>query len=163
MTADRDRAQVYAAELAGFDGTDLERVVGVAEVERIIVAVVTGEWWPGGDVQVRAARSDARSSATRCSLGEGAAASISIAAPQATVATAAHELAHALIGAQHGHGSRYRRAYLDVVGVMTNLDRVDGRGLLHVDQLAAAFAAAGLDVAERTWPAPPRPGGAIAL
>lgn len=163
MSPDRDRAQVYAAELAGFDGTDLERLVGVDEVKRAIQTVVAGEWWPGGGVDVRAARPDARSSATRCSLDEGAAAVISIAAPQATVATAAHELAHALIGAAHGHGPLYRRAYLDVVGVMTNLERVNGRGSLHVDQLAVAFAAAGLDVAERTWPAPPPPGGAIAL
>lgn len=163
MNADRDRAQVYAAELAGFDGTDLEQLVGIDEVARIIRTVVAGEWWPGGEVSVRAARSDARSSTTRCSLDEGSAAAISIAAPQATVATAAHELAHALIGTRHGHGPLYRRAYLDVVGVMTNLDRVHGRGSLHVDQLDAAFASAGLGVADRTWPAPPTPGGAIAL
>jgi hypothetical protein len=163
MSVDRDRAQVYAAELAGFDGTDLEVVAGFDEVRRVVEAVVAGEWWPGGEVELRAARSDARSSATRCSLDDGAAATISIAAPQATVATAAHELAHALIGTQHGHGPLYRRAYLDVVGVMTNLDRVNGRGSLHVDQLAAAFADAALGVADRTWPAPPPPGGAIAL
>lgn len=163
MTADRDRAQVYAAELAAFDGTDIERVVGVDAVVGAIEAVVAGEWWPGGAVNVRAARSDARSSATRCSLDGGSVSTITIAAPQATIATAAHELAHALLGAQHGHGASYRRAYLDVLGEMTNLDRVNGRGAVHVDQLRAAFAAARLEVGDRMWPEPPRPGGAIAL
>lgn len=163
MTIDRDRAQVYSAELAAFDGTDLELVVGVDVVLGLIRSVVAGEWWPGGPVDVRAARVDARSSATRCSLDDGSVSMISIAAPQATVATAAHELAHALLGARHGHDALYRRAYLDVVAVLTNLDRVDGRGSVHVDQLRSAFASAGLVVGHRTWPEPPAPGGAIAL
>ena len=46
---------------------------------------------------------------------------------------------------------------------MTNIDRVDGRGLVHVVQLSHAYAAAGLDVEDRVWREPPIAGGAIAL
>lgn len=154
---------MYAAEIAAFDGTDLERVVDVAEVTALIDRVLATDWWSGGPVAVRAARADARSSTTRCGVDDGSVATISIAGPQATVATAAHELAHALAGVALGHGGRYRRAFLDVVQVITNLDRIDGRGALHVTQLADAFAAAGLAVGERDWPEPPSVGGAIAL
>jgi hypothetical protein len=163
MSVDRERAQVYAAEIAAFDGTDLEQIVGIKKVTRAIDSTLAGEWWPGGAVDVRAARSDAQSSATHCALDDGSTATIAIAAPQATVATGAHELAHALAGVARGHDAIYRRACLDVVQVMTNPDRLDGRAMLHVDQLADAYAAAGLDVGERAWPEPPSVGGAIAL
>lgn len=159
---DADRAQAYAAELAAFDGTDLEEVVGVDVCVAAIDSVVAGGWWPGGAVTVRPARSDAGSSSTRCGL-DGGSPEIRIAAPQATIATAAHELAHALAGVQAGHDAVFRRAHLDVVQAVTNVDRLDGRGLLHVDQLRRAYSAAGLDVGERAWPAPPDVGGAIAL
>ena len=64
----------------------------------------------------------------------------------------------------HGHDDVFRRAYLDVVAMGTNLDPLDRRGTIHVDQLADAFASAGLALAERRWP-PPDAGtvGAIAL
>jgi hypothetical protein len=163
VSVDRERAQVYAAEMAAFDGTDLERVVGVEEVRQVITATLAGEWWPGGAVEVRAARSDAMSSATHCALDEGSTATIAIAGPQATIATGAHELAHALAGVARGHDAIYRRACLDVVQVMTNVDRLHGRAMLHVDQLSDAYAAVGLDVGERAWRAPPSAGGAIAL
>ena len=156
---DTDRAAVYASELAAFDGTDLETIVGVDNLVRRSRRVLEGEWWPGPAVVVRAARSDARSSSTRCDT-DGAV--VRLAAGQATVATAAHELAHALAGADQGHGATFRRSMLDVVEVITNSDSSDRRGTLHVDQLDAAFAAAGLPVAERSWPAPDA-GGAIAL
>lgn len=161
--ADLDRGQVYAAELAAFDGTDLEHVVPFEVVERRLRAVIGGAWWPGGDVSVRPSRSTAHSSVTRCALDAGSVAEISIAGPQSTVATAAHELAHALAGVTHGHDARFRRAHVDVVQVMTNLDRLAGRGMLHVDQLRCAYEAAGLEVGERSWVAPPEVGGAIAL
>jgi len=163
VSVDRERAQVYAAEVAAFDGTDLEWVVGVDVVREAIETTVAGAWWPGGAVAVRAARADARSSATHCGLDEGSAATIAIASPQATIATGAHELAHALAGVARGHDAIYRRACLDVVQVITNLDRVRGRAMLHADQLAAAYSAAGLIVGERAWPEPPAAGGAIAL
>jgi hypothetical protein len=160
---DRDRAQVYAAELAAFDGTDLEEVIGFERVAERIASVVAGPWWPGDEVVVVAARRDAQSSVTRCHVDESSITEVRIAAPQATVATAAHELAHALVGAQHGHDARFRRAHVDVVLAMTNPDRLHARGDLHAEQLRRAYDAAGLDLAHRTWPTPPDVGGVIAL
>lgn len=161
MSADRERAQVYAAELAAFDGTDLETVIGIDSVAAAIDGVLHGSWWPGPQVNVRATRRDARSSSARCGDGNGT--TISIAPPQATLATAAHELAHALAGVAAGHGVRFRQAHLDVVSVITNRNRASGRGDLHVDQLRAAYAAAGLAATGRDWPEPPSAGTAIAL
>lgn len=163
MDADRDRAQVYAAELAAFDGTDLEAVIDVEAVIASIRSVLESEWWPAGPVDVRVARSDARSSSTRCGVEAGSVATIAIARPQATLATAAHELAHVLAGVAHGHDATYRRAHLDAIEAITNLDVLTRRGSLHAAQLADAYAAGGLDVAERSWPAPPPASGAIAL
>lgn len=161
MSVDRDRAQVYAAERAAFDGTDLESVVAFADVSGAIGEVLAGDWWPGPEVKVRSARSDALSSNARCSDGDRT--TISIASPQSTLATAAHELAHALAGVTAGHGARYRSAHLDVVSAITNRRRSTGRGDLHVDQLRAAYEAAGLDVGARDWPAPPSGSSPIAL
>lgn len=165
MSGDRDRAQVYAAEIAAFDGTDLERVIGHEAVSMEMQRVVRGSWWPCRSVSIRRMRSDARSSVTRCSVGDagGGVVDIGIAEAQATLATASHELAHALAGVDHGHDAVFRCAYLDVVMVMTNADRPTGRGSLHVDQLRRAFEAVGLAVGERTWPEPPTSGGPIAL
>jgi hypothetical protein len=160
---DRDRRQVYAAELAAFDGTDLERVIGFDAVKMMMRSVVDGDWWPGRTVEVRAARSDAQTSVTQCSVDDDSSAAVSIAPPQATVATGAHELAHALAGVEHGHDALFRRAHLDLVQAITNMSRIDGRGDLHVVQLRRAYEAAGLDVVERRWPAPPIEGGPIAL
>lgn len=163
VAADRDRSQVYAAELAAFDGTDLEEVIGVEAVLALMRSVVEGKWWPGGVVESKRARSDARSSSTRCGHETGSAVSITIAGPQATIATAAHELAHVLAGVAHGHDDRYRRAHIDVVQAITNVDRIDGRRMVHVEQLERAYASAGLVVGDRVWPAPPPVGGSIAL
>lgn len=162
---DPGHASVYAAELAAFDGTDLEETQPFDFIEGVLRHVVKGAWWPGGTVDVRRARSDASSSATRCTVDEqGSRATISLSAPQMTVATAAHELAHALAGPGRGHDAVYRRAYLDVVRVITNLNTTDRRHDMHVKQLADAFAAAGLRVGERLWPAPPDAiGSAFAL
>lgn len=156
---DRDRSALYAAEIAAFDGTDLERTTTLEIVLAAIAAVCDSPWWPGPPVKVRAARSDAVTSTTRCT---GDATTISIAAAQATIATAAHELGHVLAGVDHGHDARFRAAYLDVVAVITNVDPIDRRGTLHVEQLAEAFARFGLAVAVRDWPAPPSV-GAISL
>jgi len=67
-------------------------------------------------------------------------------------------------GGSGGFYAGVRQAYLDVVEMGTNLDPLDRRGSIHVDQLGEAFDAAGLALAERRWP-PPDPGtvGAIAL
>ena len=158
---DTDRSAVYAAELAAFDGTDLELVVGVEPLAALVDRLTAGQWWPGPGVVLRPARSDARSSTTRCA---DVGATIRLAHSQATVATAAHELAHALAGVGAGHDGRFRAAYLDVIAVITNLEPTDRRGPLHMDQLRIAFAADGLDVAPRSWPAPPATiAGPIAL
>lgn len=149
---DSDRAAVYAAELAAFDGTDLELVVGVDRLVAVAEQLMAGEWWPGPVVVLRPARSDARSSTTRCA---SSGATIRVAESQATVATGVHELAHVLAGVNAGHSDRFRSAYLDVVAVVTNLDSTDRRGSLHVEQLRQAFAAHGLDIGDRRWPAPP--------
>lgn len=161
MTEDRGRADVYAAEMAAFAGTDLETVRSFSDVAAVIESVVQGEWWPGPPVQVRSARRDAASSSARLHADETA---IRLASGQQTIATAAHELAHALAGPAAGHSSVFLVAYLDVVAVITNLDSRDRRHQLHVDHLREAFSAAGLAVGRRHWPAPPESSsGAIAL
>lgn len=159
---DCGRMEVYAAEAAAFDGTDLELVRSFDEVSSVIEAVVEGPWWPGTRVRVVAARRDAVSSSAR----ERADAStvIRLAADQTTIATAAHELAHALAGPAVGHSPTFLAAYLDVVAVVTNLDSRDRRHGLHVGQLRDSLVAAGLVVGARTWPPPPEAAGtAIAL
>jgi hypothetical protein len=165
MSADFDREAVYAAERAAFDGTDLEAVRPLNDVRSLAARVVDGTWWPGPPVAVRAARSDAMSSSARSGReNSGAVVVIRIAPPQCTVATVAHELAHALAGVEAGHDATYRRAALDAVEVITNLDTTDRRGPLHAQQLSAAYESAGLDVGARRWP-PPSSGisGPIAL
>jgi hypothetical protein len=162
MNADCGRAELYAAEVAAFDGTDLESVMPFEDVAAVIDAVVGGPWWPAGLVRVVPARRDARSSSAR--RLEGSTTVIRLSAEQSTVATAAHELAHALAGPAAGHSPIYLAAYLDVVAVITNRDSLDRRHDLHVGQLRAAFEAAGLVVGRRRWPAPPESSStAIAL
>lgn len=156
---------MYAAELAAFDGTDLEDLQSFDVVAAVIGDVVTGPWWPGPHVEVARTRRDAHTSSTRCASevaadvcnpsAPTAAIQIRLAPDQCTIATAAHELAHALAGVVAGHGPRFRRAYLDVVGVITNLSSLDRRHDLHVRQLTRAFAVADLAIGERGWPEPP--------
>ncbi len=162
MNADCGRAELYAAEAAAFDGTDLESVRPFADVVEAIEGVAGGSWWPGVAVRVVAARRDARSSSAR--RVDGTTTAIRLSAEQLTIATAAHELAHALAGPALGHSPVFLAAYLDVVAVITNLDSRDRRRDLHVRQLRDAFDVAGLAVGRRQWPAPPEStGAAIAL
>jgi hypothetical protein len=162
VTRDCGRAEVYAAEAAAFDGTDLEAIRTFADVSAAVAAVVESAWWPGPPVHVIAARRDARSSSARGSADTGT--TIRLAAEQLTIATAAHELAHALAGPAAGHSPIFLAAYLDVVAVITNLDSRDRRHDLHVRQLREALDAVGLTAARRTWPAPPEEASAaIAL
>lgn len=150
---DAGRAEVYAAEAAAFEGTDLDSVRPFAEVAGAIEAVVGGVWWPAIPVHVVAARRDAGSSSARRIEGETTV--IRLAAAQTTIATAAHELAHALAGPAAGHSGVFLAAYLDVVAVITNIDSRDRRHHLHVDQLREAFDGAGLTAGRRQWPEPP--------
>ncbi len=159
---DRGREAVYLAEDMAFGGTDLDELVGLAGlVELATQLTVHDGWWPGPAVQVRAGRSDARSSSASVG-GAGPEVVVRISAVQANRATLAHELAHALAGPAQGHDGVFRRALLDVVGALTNLDPADRRRSVHVDALADAYAHLGLPVADRRWPPPP-PWGAIAL
>jgi hypothetical protein len=159
---DCGRAEVYAAEAAAFDGTDLEVIRPFEEVSAVVGAVVGGAWWPGPSVRVVPARRDAWSSSARGNAGGDTL--VRLAAAQTTIATAAHELAHALAGPDVGHSPVFLAAYLDLVAVITNLDSLDRRHQLHVDQLRDAFRAVGLVVGDRVWPAPPEATGtAIAL
>jgi hypothetical protein len=159
---DCGRAEVYAAEAAAFDGTDLEVVRSFDEVSAVIAAVVEGSWWPGTPVRVVAARRDAASSSARERVDQSTV--IRLASEQTTIATAAHELAHALAGPVAGHSPVFLAAYLDVVAVITNLDSRDRRHRLHVDQLRDALVAAGLVVGARAWSPPPEASStAIAL
>ena len=151
MSSDRGRAALYAAELAAFDGTSFESVVPIGELQALARQVAAAPWWPHGDVAVVAARSDAASSSTR---QRGAARPvIRLARPQMTPATLVHELAHVLAGLTHGHGPRFRRAYLDLAGFLWGEEPA---GWLH-----DAYAAMDLDPGQRAWPPPParRAGG----
>lgn len=147
--ADADRAQVYAAELAAFDGTDLEALVAFDDLVALADRVMRDPWWPVAPVPVRRARSDARSSTTRA----GRDVVIRLARPQQSSATLVHELAHVLAGIDAGHGPLFRRAHVDVATVAFGGDAAGW--------LAAAYGAAGLPLAERPWPSPGS--GAIAL
>jgi hypothetical protein len=159
---DGERTPVYAAELAAFEGTDLEQLRRFDELAALADEIVAGEWWAGPPVRLARARVDASSSSTRCAERNGA--TIRLARGQMTVATLAHELAHALAGSAAGHDAVFRIAYADVVAVITNLASTDRRRDLHVHQLLEAFTAAGLPVGARRWPAPPAATtGAIAL
>jgi len=160
--ADHGRTAVYEAEKAAFLGTALEVDIGVAVAVDLANEVVATAWWPGPSVTARAARSDAGSSSSRSGSGSTGVV-IRIAAGQATPATVAHELAHALAGVRRGHDARYRRAYLDVVRVLTNLKHSERRHDLHVGQLSEAFRAFGLEVGQRQWPEPIGFGAPIAL
>lgn len=146
---DTDRAQVYAAEVAAFEGTTAEEIVPFHQVVALSGRVMSDPWWPVAWVEVRRARADAMSSSTRA----GCDVVVRIADPQMTPATLVHELAHVLAGAGSGHGPLFRRAHVDVATVAL------GAGV--AGWLTAAYAGAGLPLAERPWAAPPT--GAIAL
>lgn len=160
---DVGRTAVYACELAAFDGTDLEALAGLDELRRVVDQIVGGDWWAGPSVRVTVARTGVASSGAIV-RGTGPDVEIRLAVGQLTMATVAHELAHALAGVHRGHDDRFRRAYLDVIHVLTNLGPLDRRGRRHVDQLASAFDAAGLTFGTRDWPPPdPTVVGPIAL
>lgn len=142
---DAGREALYAAELAAFDGTSYESLVPLPELVQLAARVCAADWWQVGQVEIVAARADAASSSTR-QRGDTLPV-VRLAAGQATPATLLHELAHVLAGLAAGHGPRYRRAYLDIVGFCW--------GEMAAGWLRAEFEAARLAVGERTWPAPP--------
>lgn len=155
MTADLGREAVYAAEIAAFEGTSYESLVPIAELHALATTVTGSAWWPHGEIEVVAARSDARSSSTR--RRGGAQPVVRLAAPQMTVATLVHEFAHVLAGLDAGHGEVFRRAHIDLVGFSF--------GELQSTWLFDAYDAMGLSAGDRWWPTPAisRARGSVAL
>lgn len=155
-SSDEGRAAVYAAEIAAFEGTSHEVVTAFESLVALAASVVEAAWWPHGPIEVRRARADASSSSAR-QRGSGAPV-VRLAAPQMTPATLVHELAHALAGVGAGHGPRFRRAHLDLVGYVF--------GDTEAGWLLDAYAHMGLEPGSRGWPSPPvrhRAGGPVAL
>jgi hypothetical protein len=154
--ADIGREAVYAAEIAAFEGTCHETLVDFESLLALSRTVTSAVWWPCGETAVVRARRDAGSSSTR-QRGSGDPV-VRLAAPQMTAATLLHELAHVLAGPGSGHGGRFRRAHVDLVGYAF--------GDLEAGWLLDAYAAMGLEPGRREWPAPPVRGdtaGSIAL
>lgn len=148
--ADVGREAVYAAEIAAFEGTSYETVVPFEQLLDLARLATTAAWWPCGDIEVVKARRDASSSSTR--QRGSAAPVVRLAAPQMTPATLLHELAHVLAGVGAGHGERFRRAHVDLVGYAFGDDEAGW--------LLDAYTAVGLEPGRRSWPAPPVRGGA---
>jgi hypothetical protein len=140
---DRGRAQVYAAELTAFEGTDLEVIVELEELVALAGRVISEPWWSGGHVEITRARSHARSSVTR----QTSPPVIRLAAAQMTPETVIHELAHVLAGVVAGHGELFRRAHVDLATFAFGPERGSW--------LDAAYAGAGLSLGARHWPQPP--------
>jgi len=150
-TADIGCTAVYAAEEVAFGGTDLDEELPLAALFAAAGQLTAGEWWRssgGPAVTVTAARMDARSSAARAAGGTGAHVSITLAHGQGTLATVAHELAHALAGVRHGHDATFRAAHVDVVALLAGADAAD--------RLAAAYRELGVPTGGRQWPPPVR-------
>jgi hypothetical protein len=156
MSADTGREAVYAAEIAAFEGTSYETLTPLSDLLALAKLVTAAEWWPLGDLSIVPARSDASSSSTR-QRGAGRPV-VRLAAPQMTPATLVHEIAHVLAGVEAGHGQRFRRAHVDLVGYVF--------GDTEANWLLDAYAVMGLAPGERSWPVPPvrrATGGPVAL
>ncbi len=141
---DVGRSSVYAAEIAAFEGTSYESIVPFAVLVPLAGLITSAVWWPHGDVPVMAARSDAGSSST--TVRGSARPIVRLAAPQMTKATLVHEFAHVLAGVGSGHGPRFRRAYVDLVGYVF--------GDEPANWLLDAYRAMDLAPGDRSWPAP---------
>ena len=134
-------------EIAAFDGTSYESLVPFEQLVRVASDVTGAPWWPHGPVDVRRARSDAGSSSAR-QRGSGRPV-VRLAEPQMTPATLVHELAHVLAGVPAGHGATFRRAHVDLAGVVF--------GPTEAMWLRAAYDDVGLPLGDRTWSEPPPP------
>jgi hypothetical protein len=142
---DRGRAAVAAAEDMAFGGTGLDVALDRAAVADALATITGGPWWvscgprvtlapPQGGTVSSSAR--ARRDHVRIVFADG----------QLTLATVAHELAHALSGIAHGHDAVFRAALVDVTAVLAGPDAAD--------DLAGSLRAMGVDPAVRTWPVP---------
>jgi hypothetical protein len=154
--ADRDRQAVYDAEDVAFGGTAYDEPMPFADAADLATAFCAAGWWTALELPVPAVvatRTDSDQSYTRLSAQP----SVHLSPAGCTVATIAHELAHVVAhrsagGGEPHHGPAFRRADVTVVGELL--------GAAAADRLAAAFAAAGLDlgpdpVAAGTAPAAP--------
>lgn len=139
---------VAAAEDSAFSGTTIERLVDRAELTARLDAVREGTWWRScfaAPPVIRLVVPPERTiTSTVRSRHDGF--ELRIADSQRTLSTVAHELAHLLAGLEAAHDARFRAAYVDTATVIA--------GIAAGEWLAAAFDAAGLDVARRSWPAP---------
>lgn len=153
MAVDHGRADVYAAEIAAFEGTTFEQVSPLDELVRLAQRLYAAHWWPRGQIAVVASRSDALSSSTR-QRGDTVPV-VRLAAPQMTPATLVHELGHVLAGVGSGHGPLFRRAYVDVATAAF--------GAEPASWLSEQFAAHDLASCARRWRTPDVYHGPIAL
>jgi hypothetical protein len=144
---DHGRAAVAAAEEMAFGGTRLDDPLDRAAVERALADIVAGPWWAscGPAAALTTPRRDARSSSTRDST-RGV--EVRLASGQLSLATVAHELAHALAGTNHGHDGTFRAAYVDVVAMLA------GAGC--ASALVDALGTMGVAPGTRRWPPPHR-------
>lgn len=144
---DRGKSAVSAAEEMAFGGTDLDAPIDRGAAEQRIADITAGPWWRscGPAVTVSTPRAGIRSSTARaCAGGIG----IELSDEQLSLSTVAHELAHGLADTSHGHDATFRAAYVDVVAVIA--------GAASAEALRQAFAAMGVSIADRRWPAPHR-------
>lgn len=144
--ADRGNAAVAAVEDAAFGGTDVDASIDRHVLHGRIAEVVDGPWWRtcGPAVTVSAPRRSARSSTARSRTTVDV--EIRLADGQLTLATVAHELAHALAGIADGHAERFRAAHVDVVSLLC--------GASIGETLATTYRAFDLTVGQRRWPTP---------
>lgn len=150
---DRGREAVYAAEEAAFGGTDVDSVRSLSQLIELADTVTTGEWWHSCEapsVVVVAARADAGCSSAGASVRRTVVIRLSVA--QLTVATLAHELAHALAGVGRGHDDSFRAAHVDVIALLAGRDLANALERCYVDHRVPA--------GRRAWPVPNRIVGA---
>jgi hypothetical protein len=142
---DHGRAAVSAAEDMAFCGTRVDVTLDRAGVDLALATITGGPWWSscGPPVTLAPPRRGTRSSSARARHDQ---VEITFAEGQLTLATVAHELAHALAGVDRGHDDVFRAAFVDVIAVIAGPDSADA--------LADAFRAMGVDQGARTWPAP---------
>jgi len=145
VTADDGRAAVYAAEIAAFEGTSYESLTPFDELVALARKISSASWWPRGDVPVVRARADSGTSSATQRGGDRP--TVRLAAPQMTLATLVHELAHVLAGVASGHGPVFRRAHADLAGYAF--------GETEAVWLLDAYAAMQLAPGPRAWAQPP--------
>ena len=128
MAPDRDRRRVYDVEDLAFADTVYDQVVPFADAADLLADFCAQGFWRALDLpvpDVRPTRSDAGTSYARPGI-DGP--SVHLSPGGCTVAVVAHELAHvaatALVpdGAEPGHGPRFRRADVALVGALMGVD-----------------------------------------